>query len=1111
MRTGFLITIFLIYFSAVVYSQVNTTGTPLVSWFDAMETTGDPQNWCITMDKRGVMYFGNLSRGIVSYDGLKWDIIKMGSPQRVNALATDYRGIVYAGGETDFGFLQPDESGDLLYTSLADRLQDTLARKDIQAISSIASDSNAVFFTDRRNLFIYDLNRDSLTVIDMYKDFKLENAGRILVKDGKVIIADDRAGLYEYNERKLTLIPGSNKLGTKRIIALLPYDRESILLATYRHGMYLFNMRTGELKSNFLTPEINDILKNNLISDAVNIPGNRFALGVAGGEGVLIFSHDGALQQQVSIETTGIQEATVTAMYCDYASNSQLWFSTIGYINRAYVSLPISEFGSAAGIKTTIGYFLEYDGSVYVSCDAGLYRSFVDDSGKVRFSRLEGLDFKASDLLTTSLQDDSVLIASTVNGLYQVDKEGNISNFLDRVSITAIKADMYDPATLVAGSADGIILTLRNLDGEWNVPYESKRNTIHGSVQTIEQSGRGDWWIQTAKPSSIYRMHCTPSDTTCTLYDRAKGLDSDTINQAVIIENILYVCAGRGLYRYDPENDRFVKDNDLIGETFSNNCIEKIFKTPKGDICIAGFDTHHFIALVTPTRQGHVIFRRQFDFLPDITTADIDFVNNNIWLAKGRSIYVIDKSKLGYGYGSFSTLFTSITAGGDEVLSNGLFYTSTPEGIMIPSAEQTGNKKPSVKHSRNDISFNWTTTSYVGEGRTEYMYKLDGLDKDWSKWEKRNSRDFNNLPSGDYTFRLIAKTLTGLESEEVAYSFTIKKPWYSTIPALLGYILLGSLLIFYLIRYYNRRLRAENNRLENIIKQLNAVVSRQEEEIETHVHYASRAQHALLPSDKLLADATSNNHFILFKPRDKVSGDFYWMARKGDRLFVAVADCTGHGVPGGFMSLLGISFLDEIVNKLSVIKASIILDELRKKVVASMKQIGETKEQKDGMDLALLVVDYNRRTVEFSGAYNSCFIVRAMNDDEILKWKSGELEIEDGSLTNGKYLLETVNGDKMPVGISTKMDQAFTQTEWKLDRDVSYYLFTDGYTDQFNGKTGKKFMKRNFKRLILDIQDYPMKKQKEILEERLMSWMGSLSQVDDILVVGLKAEWYLIY
>ncbi|MDM7919553.1 MAG: SpoIIE family protein phosphatase, partial [Methanosarcina sp.] len=254
----------------------------------------------------------------------------------------------------------------------------------------------------------------------------------------------------------------------------------------------------------------------------------------------------------------------------------------------------------------------------------------------------------------------------------------------------------------------------------------------------------------------------------------------------------------------------------------------------------------------------------------------------------------------------------------------------------------------------------------------------------------------------------------------------------------------------------------------------------------------------------ILSDATSN-YFILFKPRDIVSGDFYWISKKGERLFVVAADCTGHGVPGAFMSLLGMSFLDEIINKLAFRKANEILNELRNQVIGSLKQIGETDEQKDGMDLALIVIDYDKSAVEFSGAYNPCFKVRAMTNEEIEEWEHGELASDEGSLSNGKYILETVYGNKMPIGISMKMDQEFTQYEWKLEKDISYYMFTDGYIDQFNGLTGKKFMKKNFKKLILDIQDYPMKRQKEILEERLKSWMGSSPQIDDILVVGLKA------
>lgn len=1104
MKYRLLLKLLLLFVSAAGFSQINRTGTPIVSWFDAMESPGDLQNWSITMDNRGVMYFGNQVKGIVTYDGLNWGLIRMSSQQRINALATDNKGIVYAGGETDFGMIQPDTKGNLYFRSLADKLRDSLTRREVQMVYSIVTDNSTVYFTDRRKLYMYDTLSDSLSFIDMTRELNLKNAGRLLARDGKVIIADNKEGLFEYRDGKIRAVAGGDMIKMVRFMSLLPYDRESILIATLENGLFVFNCITGTI-SNLLSAADNDKLKENLVSCAVNIPGNRFAVGVTNGEGVYIFSHEGTLLQQMSVETTGLQESTVTAMYCDYSSNSQLWFCTMGYINRAYVSLPITEFGSGSGIRTTIGDMREFNGSVYVSHDAGLYTSYIDNSGRVAFAKLDQLESQAFDLITTSTPDGEVLLAATFNGLSQVEKDGTVTSFLDRIYFTAIKADSKDPSTIIAGSDDGIIRTIKYKNHQWTVAGISKRNEVRGTVMEIEQAPDGNWWVLTLGPNSLYRLQCTPSDTSYIIYDRTKGLNSDTLNHIVTISGKLYACTGKGIYSYNPGTDLFEKDNSLTGDSFNNIQVERLFRTPEGDVCVSGYDTRHFDALVTPTRQGFVVFRRQFDFLPDITTGDIEFIDGNIWLVKGRSIYVIDKSKLGFSYGSFNTIFTGITAGNDDILMKGVFYTETPSGIRIPSKVQPSGTEPSLRYSRNDISFNWTTTSYIGEEKTEYRYRLEGFDKEWSRWEKRTFKDFTNLPYGHYTFRLRGRTVTGLESEELTYTFSIRKPWYATVPAIILYIISGVFLIFSIIRFYTRRLKRENLRLENLVRQRTATIVRQKEELEASIHYASRIQRALLPSEKLLSDATSN-YFILFKPRDIVSGDFYWIARKGERLIIVVADCTGHGVPGAFMSLLGISFLDEIVNKLSFSRAGDILGELRKQVIASLKQVGEADEQKDGMDMALVIIDYKKRMVEYAGAYNPCFKVRAMNETEVMKWESGELEYEEGSLANGKYILETVYGSKMPIGISSKMNQEFTQHEWELKRDISYYLFTDGYIDQFNGVTGKKFMKKNFKKLLLDIQDYPMHKQKEILEERLMSWMGSSSQIDDILVLGMRPE-----
>ncbi len=208
------------------------------------------------------------------------------------------------------------------------------------------------------------------------------------------------------------------------------------------------------------------------------------------------------------------------------------------------------------------------------------------------------------------------------------------------------------------------------------------------------------------------------------------------------------------------------------------------------------------------------------------------------------------------------------------------------------------------------------------------------------------------------------------------------------------------------------------------------------------------------------------------------------------------------------MSLLGISFLNEIISKPEIEKSNEMLDDLREYVMTSLKQTGEGEDEtKDGMDLSLIILDKQNKTIQFSGAYNPLYVVRELTSDEKTKLKNGdELDLPKGSLNNDSYILEQVNADKMPIGISVKKFDQFSYQDLDLKPGLSLYMLSDGYVDQFGGPLGKKFMSRRFKKLILDIQDKPMAEQGKILDETLVEWIGDLDQIDDILVIGLKME-----
>ncbi len=282
-----------------------------------------------------------------------------------------------------------------------------------------------------------------------------------------------------------------------------------------------------------------------------------------------------------------------------------------------------------------------------------------------------------------------------------------------------------------------------------------------------------------------------------------------------------------------------------------------------------------------------------------------------------------------------------------------------------------------------------------------------------------------------------------------------------------------SALVVLLVRQNNQKKQAN---LE--LAQKNALITEQKKEITDSIQYASRIQSALLPPgdyiDKLIPE-----RFIIYMPRDIVSGDYYWITEKNRKVICVAADCTGHGVPGAFMSMLGIAFLNEIVSKQDDMHTDEILNELRAHVIKSLHQTGKEGESQDGMDIALYILDLESNKLEYSGANNSLCIYR---DSELIELKA----------------------DKMPIGIHTRATIPFTRHNVDIRNKDMIYSFSDGYPDQFGGPHQKKFMVKNFKNILSNIHTKQVEEQKAILEKTLHEWMAETDQVDDILVIGIR-------
>ena len=308
------------------------------------------------------------------------------------------------------------------------------------------------------------------------------------------------------------------------------------------------------------------------------------------------------------------------------------------------------------------------------------------------------------------------------------------------------------------------------------------------------------------------------------------------------------------------------------------------------------------------------------------------------------------------------------------------------------------------------------------------------------------------------------------------------------------------------IRRTNQKIQAQKDEIESQRDQIEAardkiqeqhdMVYSQKEMITDSISYAERIQSALLPSKSVL-DQMMGDYFVILKPKDIVSGDFYWVKEVQDHLVIVGADCTGHGVPGAFMSMLGMTLLNGLINDRCFDAPSAILDKLRQKIKVMLDQDGASDEQKDGMDVALAILNKKTREVHFAGANNPLYIVR---HKELGVGKDLEAF---ASKENGKFQLFEIKGDKQPVGTHWEETPFTTHSIYLKEKD-SIYMFSDGFIDQFGGEKRKKFMSGNFKNLLLSVQDESMDKQARILEETFESWRGDIEQIDDVSVIGVK-------
>lgn len=442
--------------------------------------------------------------------------------------------------------------------------------------------------------------------------------------------------------------------------------------------------------------------------------------------------------------------------------------------------------------------------------------------------------------------------------------------------------------------------------------------------------------------------------------------------------------------------------------------------------------------------------------------------NGKVWVGTGNGLVEYDPTKDKGLFYKPKTRITAVKLYSQQ--TDWSLFTDSITGSGIPVNAQ-------VPYSKNNVAFEFSGVSLTSPISMNYSWYLEGYDKDWSKINNDNKAQYTNLPPGTYTFNVRAGFGDELwTNRPVSVSFTILAPFYRTnwFYALCVAIALAIAYSYYTIRKANIKITAQKEKIE----EQKEVIERKNLDMLDSINYASTIQSATLPSDEEWFENLPNS-FVLFKPKDIVSGDFYWMARAGDDIFFAAVDCTGHGVPGALMSIIGYNGLNRAVNEQGHTKPSDILVQLSESVNDSLRKSEYDNYVKDGMDLSLCKLNLKTNKLEFAGSVNPCLIVR--DNEEIL-----------------------LKGDRISIGSLESSEKKFTNHEMQLEKGDSLFIYSDGYADQFGGADGKKMKTPVMRKKLVAVAESNPSQQKIELEKHLTEWQGDYKQVDDICLIGVK-------
>ncbi|MEZ4937042.1 MAG: SpoIIE family protein phosphatase [Crocinitomicaceae bacterium] len=1029
------------------------------------------QNFGIVETDDHTMVFAN-KNVILEFDGNTWSKITVEQDSSISpkSVYKTTSGQILVGCDDAFGYLEFTEKGGKEFKFLS-KPED---RDLIGKIWNIYGNEDEYYFIGEKAIFVYRENQPIETV-PYPEDYAIDNSSQIN-KNLFISVVKKETGnktkvfshlLFNTKTKKfdtfLPKIPEFQELLAVKFITPWKDDKH-----------YLAITQTGKAYSiNFVTNNLAplDVFKMGKEDVLIHINNqNGLILFSTEKSGVFVFDQLGMLIRQIN-DKDGLIDNSVNFSYVDRQNN--LWCSTMNGISLIELSSPVSFFGKNDGLISKLEDIVSFDEGIYIASTADMNRlNRMEPRGK--FAGI-GFGQPSYNFEKIHIDGEEKLLIVGYDGIYSMNKELQRRIEIPNLYAWKIIQSKIDSNRIYIGTeTDGVASAY--WDGN-NFKLETfYPNTGELIRSMVEYKGTVYYGLSNI---GLARL-----DTSKNQEDNiVPGIDSDDLKDfsLAIFKDRLYVGTTDGLYYLSDDGTQLLpfEQFNLVEK---NLYVHRVFSEGNRRLWVVLFynsdseDEYPVFGYLEPNNEGEWKFvTAPFRyFSDDIVQGLVKDENGNVWLGADAQTYVVDLAQLEKVQGNFKINITKFTVAGQESAFENFNHF---EGNI-----------PFVEYANNTVRVEASAQSYYGGANNQFRFRQKG--GSWSEWSDINWKEYQNLSEGAYTIDIQAKDYYGNESEVISITFTILPPWYRTWWAYVLYVIGAIGIIYGLIMLSLNRVKQQKKRLEAIVKERtaeiakqNEVLAEQKDEIELKnqdildsIKYAKRIQDSILPPEERL-NTMFTDYFVLFKPKDIVSGDFYWAEKIDGKSLFAAVDCTGHGVPGAMVSVVGNNGLNRSVKEFNLRSPGAILDQLREIVIEAFNA-QNNMDVKDGMDIALCSIDYENLKLEYSGANNPCVIIR---DGEIIETRP----------------------DKQPIGQFINKTP-FTNTVVDLQKGDTIYVYSDGYVDQFGGDKGKKLKSRPFKNLLLTIQDLPMDRQREKLDNLFEEWRGNYEQIDDVCVFGVK-------